>query len=68
MRFLRPLLDLTKLERQGNPNICNRLNANNLIQDIKLYQKSWSHHLERMDRSPNPGDNWMLEDAEKMKR
>jgi hypothetical protein len=47
MRLLRPLLGLRRLDSQRNPDICNRLKVNNLIEDIKLYQKSWLDHLER---------------------
>jgi hypothetical protein len=50
MRFLRPLLRLTNLDRQRNLDICNRLKVDN----IKLYQKKWLDHLERMDRSCLP--------------
>lgn len=43
---------------------------NNLIEDIRLYQKSWLSHLEITDRNPLPklafdvnlGDDGMLED------
>jgi hypothetical protein len=55
MRFLRPLLGLTRLDRQRNPDIRNRLKVNSVVEDIiKLYQKKWSDHLERMDRSRLP--------------
>jgi hypothetical protein len=47
MRFLRPLLGLKRLDRQGKPDICNRLTDDNigLVEDIKLYQK-WLDHQE----------------------
>lgn len=51
IKFLRLFFRLTKLDRQRNPDIRNRLKVNNLIEDIELYQKSWSDHLERMERS-----------------
>jgi hypothetical protein len=54
MRFLRPLLGLTRLDRQRNPDIRNMLKVNNLTEGIKLYQKRWLDHLERMDRSCLP--------------
>jgi hypothetical protein len=40
MRFLRPLFGLTKLDRQRNPDIRNRLRVDNAVEDIKLYQKN----------------------------
>jgi hypothetical protein len=36
MRFLRPLLGLTRLDHQRNPDICNRLKVDNIVEDIKL--------------------------------
>jgi hypothetical protein len=55
MRLLRPLLELTRLDRQRNPDIRNRLKVKNLVEDMKLYHKKWLHHLEPMDRSHVPG-------------
>jgi hypothetical protein len=46
MRFLRPLLGLTTLDWQRNPDIRNRLKVDNIAEDIKLYQKKWLDHLE----------------------
>jgi hypothetical protein len=54
MRFLRPLLGLTRLDRQRNPDMRNRLKVDNIAEDIKLYQKKWLDHLDRMDRSRLP--------------
>jgi hypothetical protein len=51
MRLLRLLLGFTRLDCQRNHNIHNRLKVNNKIEDIKLYERSWLDHLERMDRS-----------------
>jgi hypothetical protein len=39
------------MDRQRSPDIRNRLKVGNIIEDIKLYQKKWLDHLERMDRS-----------------
>jgi hypothetical protein len=58
------------LDPQRNPDILNRLKMNSLIEDIRLYQKSWLNHLEITDRNPLPelafnvnlGDDGMLED------
>lgn len=46
MRFLKPLLGFTWLDLT----FVNRLNLNNQIEDIRLYQKCWLDRLERMDR------------------
>jgi hypothetical protein len=50
MRFLRPLLDLTRLDHQRNSDILNRLKVDNISEDIISYQKNWTDHLKRMDR------------------
>jgi hypothetical protein len=51
MRFLIPLLRLTRLDRQR---IRNRLKEDNTVRDIKLYQEKWLDHLERMGRNHLP--------------
>jgi hypothetical protein len=68
MRSLSPLLGHTRRNSQRNPGIRNRLKVNNLIEDIKLYQKIWLDDLEGMDRSRfsiNPGDDGMLKHPRK---
>jgi hypothetical protein len=47
VRFLSPLLGLTRLDCQRNLDIRNRLRANNLTEDIQLHQKSRLDHLEK---------------------
>jgi hypothetical protein len=37
MRFLRPLLGLTRLDRQRNSDIRNRLKVENILEDIISY-------------------------------
>jgi hypothetical protein len=54
MRLLRPLLVLTRPHRQRNPDISNKLEVDNIVQDTNLYQKSWLDHLERIERSHIP--------------
>jgi hypothetical protein len=45
MRFLRPLIGLTRFDCQRNCDICNRLKVDNILQDIISYQKNWIDHL-----------------------
>jgi hypothetical protein len=54
IRFLKPLLEFTRLDSQRNPDICKRLKVDNIVLGIKLYQKKWLYDLERMDRSRLP--------------
>jgi hypothetical protein len=39
MRFLRPLLGLTRLDNQRNLEIRNSLKVDNIVEDIKQYQR-----------------------------
>jgi hypothetical protein len=50
MGFLRPSVDQTTLDCQRNPDIQNRTKANNLIEDIKSYQKNWLDYMEGVDK------------------
>jgi hypothetical protein len=54
MRFLRPLLGFTRLDHQRNSDICQKLEVGNIVEDIKLYQKKWNCHLQRMNRNRIP--------------
>jgi hypothetical protein len=47
-------IGLTRLDRQRNPEIRNSLKVDNIVEDIKQYQRRWIDHLERMDRSRLP--------------
>jgi hypothetical protein len=54
IRFLRPLLGLTRLDRQRNSDIHNRLKVDNILEDIISYQKNRTNHLKRIDRNRIP--------------
>jgi hypothetical protein len=55
MRFLKPLLGLTRLDRQRSSDIRNyRLEVDNRVQGIQLYQNYWLRKLKWMDRSRLP--------------
>jgi hypothetical protein len=43
-----------RLDRQRNPEIRNSLKVDNIVEDIKQYQRRWVDHLERMDRRRLP--------------
>jgi hypothetical protein len=51
---MKPLLGLTRRDRQRNFDIRNRLKADNILEDIISYQKNWIDHLKRMDRNRIP--------------
>jgi hypothetical protein len=54
MRFLRPLLGVTRLDRKRNCDIRNRLKVDNISEDIISYQNNWIGHLKRMDSNHIP--------------
>jgi hypothetical protein len=51
MRFMRPSLGLTRLNHQRNSDIRNRLKVDNIVEDIKLYQKNSQTNLKIVDRN-----------------
>jgi hypothetical protein len=73
MRFLRPLLGLTRLYRQRNPDIRSILKMDNLVEDIKSYQKNCLDHLKWTEAayqnwisSTNLEDDGILEDLDEV--
>jgi hypothetical protein len=54
MKFLRPLLGFTRLDHQRNSDIRKKLEVDNIVEDIKLYQKKWNCPLQRMNRNRIP--------------
>jgi hypothetical protein len=49
MKFLRHLLGITKLDKKKNQCIREKTGAQNIVQEIKQYQKKWLKRVERMD-------------------
>jgi hypothetical protein len=49
MKFLRHLLGITKLDKEKNQCIKENTGAQNIVKEIKQYQKQWLQHLQRMD-------------------
>jgi hypothetical protein len=54
MKFLRHLLVITKLGRERNQSVREKLGVQNIVLEIKQYQREWLQHVERMntDRIP----------------
>jgi hypothetical protein len=46
MRFLRPLLGYTKLDRQINVDIREKLRVQSIEEEIQIYQRKWKEHEE----------------------
>jgi hypothetical protein len=51
---LRHLLGITKLDKEKNQRIREKTGAQNIVKKIKLYQKKWLQHVQRMDRNRIP--------------
>jgi len=54
MKFLRYLLGITKLDKEKNQCIREKTGAQNIVREIKQYQKKWLQHVQRMDRNRLP--------------
>jgi len=54
MKFLRHLLGITKLDKEKNQCIREKTGAQNIVKEIKEYQKKWLQHLQRMDANRIP--------------
>ena len=53
MKFLRHLPGITKLDTR-NQCIRGKTGAQNIVKEIKQYQKKWLQHVQRMDRNRLP--------------
>jgi hypothetical protein len=49
MKFLRHLLGITKFDKEKNQCISGKTGAQNIVKEIKQYQKKWLQHVQRMD-------------------
>ena len=55
MTFLRHLLGITKWDKEKNQCIRGkRTGAQNIVKEIKQYQKKWLQHVQRMDTNRLP--------------
>ena len=54
MKFLRHLLGITKLDKEKNPCIRQKMGLQNIVKEIKQYQEKWLQHVQRMDTNRLP--------------
>jgi hypothetical protein len=54
MKFLRPLLGITKLDKKKNQSIRKKTGAQNIVKEIKQYHQKWLQHAQRMDTNRLP--------------
>jgi hypothetical protein len=50
MKFLRHLFGITKLYRERNQSVREKLGVQDIFLEIKQYQREWPQHVDRMDR------------------
>ena len=54
MKFLRHLLGITKLDKEKNQCIRQKTGVQNIVKEIKQYQKKWLQHVQRLDTNRLP--------------
>ena len=54
VKFLRHPLGITKLDKEKNQCIREKTGAQNIVKEIKQYQKKWLQHVQRMDTNRLP--------------
>jgi len=54
MKFMRHLLGITKLDKGNNQRIREKTGAQNIVKEIKQYQKKWLQNVQRMDTNRLP--------------
>jgi tRNA U34 5-carboxymethylaminomethyl modifying GTPase MnmE/TrmE len=61
--ILRHLLGITKLDKDKSQCIGEKTGAQNIVKEIKQYQKKWLQHVQRVDTSriPRQGLKYRLE-------
>ena len=54
MQFLRHLLGITKLDKEMDQCIRGKTGEQNIVKEIKQYQKKWLQHVQRIDTNRLP--------------
>jgi hypothetical protein len=54
MKFLRPLLGITKLDKEKNQSIREKTGAQNTVKEITQYQQKWLQHVKWMGTNRLP--------------
>jgi len=54
MKILRHLLGITKLDKEKNQCSWEKTGAQNIVKEIKQYQKKWLKYVHRMDKNRIP--------------
>jgi hemerythrin len=54
MKFLSHLLGITELDKGNNQCIRGKTGTQDIVKEIKQFQKKWLQHVQRMDRNILP--------------
>ena len=54
MKFLRHLLGIIKLDKEKDQCIRQKTGTQNIVKEIRQYQKKWLQHVQRMDTNRLP--------------
>jgi len=54
MKFLKHLIGITKLDKEKDQCIRQKMGAQNIVKEIKQYQKKWLQHVQKMDTKKLP--------------
>ena len=54
MKFLRHLIRIAKLDKEKYQCVREKTGAENIVKEIKQYQKKWLQHVQRMDTNRIP--------------
>jgi hypothetical protein len=54
IKFLRHVLGITKLDKEKNRSIREKLGVQNIVKAITQYQQKWLQHVQRMDINTIP--------------
>jgi hypothetical protein len=54
MKFIRHLLGITELDRERNQSVREKIGVQNIVLEIKQYQREGLQHVERMDTDRIP--------------
>ena len=60
IKCLRHLLGITKLNKEKNQCIRQKSGSQNIIKEIKQYQKKWLQHVQRMDTNRLPNKHYNI--------
>ena len=54
MKFFRHLLGITKFDKEKNQCTREKTGAQNIVEEIKQYQKKWLQHVQKIDTNRIP--------------